>query len=167
MRYAYARMTMEEAPRTLFPLESIPTLEVTVLIPCVCPLRTTMAPLTTQHACSLRTLISAGMGDHCNVAILSFHTSLLLFFDMEPPHTTRLGRVPRNVFTPARDALHTPVKHYAPTSPLDAATRAHTSGREVARLVDSPALGFRSRYNTARARWPLLAPPPTPARSLS
>jgi hypothetical protein len=39
----------------------------------------------------------------------------------------------RKSFAPTRAALHTRIRRHAPTSPRCAATRAHTSGRPVAR----------------------------------
>ena len=75
------------------------------------------------------------MGSHRIVARLSPHTSLRNPPQLAeyPPQTTSRGRLPRNSFTPAPAAMHTPSSRHAPTSPLNAATRAHTSGRETAR----------------------------------
>jgi len=73
------------------------------------------------------------MASHRSVARSSPHVSLSARPAVIPPHNTSRGRVPRNSFAPARAALHTPNSRHAPTSPLNAATRAHTSRRETAR----------------------------------
>jgi hypothetical protein len=73
------------------------------------------------------------MASHRSVARSSLHTSLTSAPEERPPHTTSPGRVRRNSFAPARDALHTLITCHAPTSPLCFATRAHTSGSAVAR----------------------------------
>jgi hypothetical protein len=74
------------------------------------------------------------MGSHRIVAISSFHTSFTVPTPEEiPPHTTSPGRVLRKSFAPTREALHTLIGCHAPKTPLCLATRAHTSGREVAR----------------------------------
>jgi len=139
LRHGLRRMTVAEAPRTsLHPSEASP-----------------LSRSGRDHGCSHRLGIvprgrrgrpsprstrgghkSAGIAAHSSVARSSPHVSL-----SSPPSppavlsplTTICGRVPRNSFAPARAALHTPNSRHAPTSPLNAATRAHTSGRERAR----------------------------------
>jgi hypothetical protein len=118
-------------------------------------------PLTAQHAGWERAVTRAGKPPHRIVARSSLHTSSLspitpptveypphtsvARFSLHaspltapplveyPPHTTSPGRVLRNSFAPTRGALHTLISRHAPTSPRCAATRAHTSGRPVAR----------------------------------
>jgi hypothetical protein len=74
------------------------------------------------------------MGSHRSVARSSLHTSLTSALEEPPLQTTSPRRVRINPFTPVRDALHTLISRHASTSPsLFSATRAHTSGRAVAR----------------------------------
>jgi hypothetical protein len=127
------RMTVAGDPQTPLP-ESISTLEVRARPPpTVSPPSTTRAPLTAQHAWWERAATRAGMGSHCIVARSSLHTSLTIPPSPCPPHTTSPGRVRRNSVAPTRAALHTRISRRAPRTPLYFATRAHTSGREVAR----------------------------------
>jgi len=56
-------------------------------------------------------------------------TEFFPFTNAYPPHTTSRGRVPIKSFNPAHATLHTP------TSPLNAATMAQTSGSEMARMM--------------------------------
>ena len=67
------------------------------------------------------------MGSHRIVARSSIHTSLTLPPEERPPHDTSPGRVLRYSIPPAYDALHTLNSCRVPTTPLCAATRAHTS----------------------------------------
>jgi len=75
------------------------------------------------------------MATHRSVAKSSLHTSpnAALPPALLPLHTTNIGRLPRNSFAPARVAVLTPNSRHTPASPANAATRAHTSGRETAR----------------------------------
>jgi hypothetical protein len=75
------------------------------------------------------------MASHRIVARSNPHTSLnaLPPLSTYTPHTTSLDRVPINSFAPARAALHTLNSRHAPKSPLNTATRANTSRREMAR----------------------------------
>ena len=76
------------------------------------------------------------MASHRSVAKLSLHISRLASPAARPPHSTSPGRVPSHSFAPpARAALHTPVRRQAPMSPLNSATRAHTSERDAARSM--------------------------------
>jgi hypothetical protein len=111
--------------------ENISTLEV-LAPPEPHPPTTTRVPLTAQHAGLKRAVTRPGMPPHRSVARFSLHTSLTTP-PLDPPHTTSPGRVLRNSFAPNRAALHTRISLHAPTSPRCTATRAHTSGRPVAR----------------------------------
>jgi hypothetical protein len=77
-----------------------------------------------------------------SVARLGLHTSICSFPAAYPPHSTIPGKTRSHSFAPARAAMYTPVRRHAPTSPLNAATRAHTSRRET----------VRSTLHLARAR---------------
>jgi hypothetical protein len=104
-------------------------------------------PLTLEHAGSERPVTRAGMGSHRSVARLSLHTSLTSPPAERPPHTTSPGRVPNHFFTPSRDALHTLISRHASTSPsLFWATRAHTSGRPVARFTAQSAASSSAMF---------------------
>jgi hypothetical protein len=93
------------------------------------------------------------MASHCIVTRSSSHTSFTApkFTPLAPParalerpqHTTSRWRLPRNSFAPVRAALHTPSSRHAPTSPLNAAMRAHTSERETARSTAQVSASMR------------------------
>jgi hypothetical protein len=97
------------------------------------PPSTTTAPLTAQHAWSVRLRVRLGIRFHRGSPRSNLHASLDALPSVNPPHTTSPGGVRSHSFAPSRATLHTPVSRHAPATTLCSATMAHISGRAKTR----------------------------------